>query len=61
MSATDNLPSFCTLREWADTFGYSLRTAEEYARKKKIPAVKVGARWFVDLERQAEQMRGKAS
>ena len=58
---TDALPAFCTLAEWAERFGYSTYTAQQYARTGKIPAVKVGSRWFVNLKVLAEQMGRVAS
>lgn len=45
---TDNKESeIMTIPEVAEYMGISLKTAFRFAKDKKIPAKKVGGRWFV--------------
>ncbi len=60
VTLTDSpLPRFAVASEVAELLGYSITTVEQYARAGKLPAVKVGARWFFDLTRLGAIMRGE--
>ena len=43
-------PRLILLSAWADQNGISRRTAYYWAGARKVPGVRIGARWFVDLD-----------
>ena len=58
---SDALPKLAKPSEVAEMLGLAPVTVYRQMRRGELPAVKVGGRWFVNLERLAEQLGGKAA
>lgn len=49
------------LSEWASAYRVSVRTAQNWAARGALPAVQLGSRWFIDVDRFREHVAAEVA